>query len=99
MSAFAVLGDLLSPRSFAGLLGAAPSVALATVALTLRQNGALYAAREAATMPMGAAAFLLYSACVAWALRRARLGALRATILFTPIWFLVAFGVCRGLGK
>jgi hypothetical protein len=30
VSFFAVLGDLLKPKSFAGLLGAAPSVALAT---------------------------------------------------------------------
>jgi hypothetical protein len=29
VSFFAVLGDLLKPKSFAGLLGAAPSVALA----------------------------------------------------------------------
>jgi hypothetical protein len=30
VSAFATLGDILSPKSFAGLFGAAPSVALAT---------------------------------------------------------------------
>jgi hypothetical protein len=32
VSAFALLGDLLRPKSFAGLFGAAPSVALATLA-------------------------------------------------------------------
>ena len=31
VSAFATLGDMLKPKSFAGLLGAAPSVALATL--------------------------------------------------------------------
>ena len=31
VSAFATLGDMLRPRSFAGLWGAAPSVALATL--------------------------------------------------------------------
>jgi hypothetical protein len=30
VSAFAVLGDVFRPKSFAGLFGAAPSIALAT---------------------------------------------------------------------
>jgi hypothetical protein len=30
VSAFAMLGDILRPKSFAGLFGAAPSVALST---------------------------------------------------------------------
>jgi len=47
VSAFALLGDLFKPKSFAGLFGAAPSVALATVALTLSLEGARYVATEA----------------------------------------------------
>jgi hypothetical protein len=35
VSLFAVLGDLLRPKSFAGLFGAAPSVALATLGVAL----------------------------------------------------------------
>jgi hypothetical protein len=35
VSIFAILGDLLKPKSFAGLFGAAPSVALATIGLTI----------------------------------------------------------------
>ncbi len=38
VSLFAALGDVLGPKSFAGLFGAAPSIALATVALTIRQK-------------------------------------------------------------
>lgn len=33
--AFAVMGDILLPKSFAGLFGAAPSVVLVTLGLTL----------------------------------------------------------------
>jgi hypothetical protein len=33
-SLFAVLGDVFRPKSFGGLFGAAPSVALATLTLT-----------------------------------------------------------------
>lgn len=40
VSAFATLGDALRPKSFAGLFGAAPSIALATLFLTLSQKGA-----------------------------------------------------------
>jgi uncharacterized protein DUF3147 len=35
VSLFAIIGDLFKPKSFAGLFGAAPSVALATLALTI----------------------------------------------------------------
>jgi Protein of unknown function (DUF3147) len=39
VSAFAIIGDLLKPKSFAGLFGAAPSVALATLSLTVAKEG------------------------------------------------------------
>jgi hypothetical protein len=42
VSAFAVLSDLFKPKSFAGIFGAAPSVALATIALTVAKEGRSY---------------------------------------------------------
>ena len=39
VSAFALLGDILRPKSFAGLFGAAPSVGLATLTLALLKQG------------------------------------------------------------
>jgi hypothetical protein len=47
VSIFALLGDVLKPKSFAGLFGAAPSVALATIVLTVAKEGRNYAAIEA----------------------------------------------------
>ena len=44
VSVFAIVGDMLRPKSFAGLLGAAPSVALATLGIAVVQHGAQYAA-------------------------------------------------------
>ena len=35
VSAFALVGDAVRPKSFAGLFGAAPSIALATLGLTV----------------------------------------------------------------
>ena len=39
VSAFAMIGGLFKPTSFAGLFGAAPSVALATLALAISKDG------------------------------------------------------------
>ncbi len=68
VSGFAMLSDVFRPKSFAGLFGAAPSVALATVVLTIAHDGKAYAALEARSMVLGALAFLLYAALVSWAL-------------------------------
>lgn len=92
VSAFAATGDILKPKSFAGLFGAAPSVALATLLLTIRTDGAAYAALEARSMIAGALAFLVYALSVSWLMFRRKPPALLATILLLPIWFGVALG-------
>src|ERR1700735_4580706 len=61
VSAFAMLGDILRPKSFAGLFGAAPSIALATLLITLSHKGAPFAAVEGRSMILGAFAFAAYS--------------------------------------
>ena len=61
VSAFSALGDILKPKSFAGLFGAAPSVALATLALTIATDGPSYAATEARSMIAGALAMFVYA--------------------------------------
>jgi hypothetical protein len=53
VSAFAALGDSLRPKSFAGLFGAAPSIALATLLITLSHKGAPFAAMEGRSMIVG----------------------------------------------
>ncbi|HVO64062.1 MAG TPA: DUF3147 family protein [Terriglobales bacterium] len=91
VSAFAALGDMFKPKSFAGLFGAAPSVALATLSLTIASEGKLYAATEAHTMVAGALAFFLYALCVGYAMMRFQVRALVATMALIPIWFVAAF--------
>jgi Protein of unknown function (DUF3147) len=61
VAAFAALGDTLRPKSFAGLFGAAPSIALATLVITLRQQGPAFVALEAQSMIVGALALAAYS--------------------------------------
>jgi hypothetical protein len=93
VSLFALLGDLFKPKSFAGLFGAAPSVALATLGLTIASDGKHYAATEATSMMAGALAFIVYASCVSWILMRFRFKALWATTSILPIWAAVAFGL------
>lgn len=93
VSLFAMLGDLLRPRSFAGLFGAAPSIALATLVLTIHSNGRTYAAREGETMILGAAAFLVYASLASGLLRKKECGALLTTVVLIPVWFAVSLGL------
>lgn len=95
VSAFSVAGGLLKPTSLAGSFGAAPSVALATLALTISHNGKAYAGTECRSMMAGAAALWLYSTIVSQFLSRFRIGALKATLSAMPVWFLAAFGLWR----
>lgn len=92
MSVFAVLGDVFRPKSFAGLFGAAPSVAIATLALTMRKEGPTYAGVEGCSMIIGAMALAVYSALVCHLMKWHRMSALVATSLGVVAWFAVAFG-------
>jgi uncharacterized protein DUF3147 len=93
VSAFAMLGDVLRPKSFAGLFGAAPSVALATLGIGIYQHGAGYAAVQSHAMMAGAVALAVYSIVVCHLLIRARFRALPATMLSFAAWLAVAFGL------
>jgi hypothetical protein len=90
---FALLGDLLKPKSFAGLFGAAPSIALATLALTAMKEGKDYASLEARSMVLGAAAFFLYACVVGRLLIRRRVPVLFTTSAAMILWFGCAFGL------
>src|ERR1700704_497033 len=94
ISAFALLGDVLRPKSFAGLFGAAPSIALATVGITIAQHGKGYAATEARSMVLGAIAFCVYAYLVSVALVRYQRSTIATTLVLMPVWLGVSFGLC-----
>jgi hypothetical protein len=93
VSSFAIIGDILKPKSFAGLFGAAPSVALATLGLTVAGDGRLYAAAEARSMIAGAIAFFAYASLVSWILRHGKSAALKVTFAAMRVWFGLALGI------
>ena len=92
VSAFAVMGDVCRPKSFAGLFGAAPSIAISTLAIALYTKGASYTAVEGRSMMVGSIAFCLYGGLVCYLLQRARWHALPATGIALIGWAAAALG-------
>jgi hypothetical protein len=93
VSVFAAIGSLMKPKSFAGLFGAAPSIALATLDLTVVSNGRVYAATEARSMTVGAVAFLVYTSSACWFMMRLEWKALATTTVLMPLWLVSALGL------
>jgi len=93
VSFFATVGGALKPKSFAALFAAAPSVALATIALTVFKKGTGYAAIELHSMVLGAAAFLVCP----WLVSRVLFGETFSVIPTATIALLVWMGLALGL--
>lgn len=93
VSSFAAIADVFKPKSFAGLFGAAPSIALATLGLTVAGEGRVYAATEARSMMVGAIAFFIYASWVSWIMMRYKWKALAVTTSSIPVWLSAAFGL------
>lgn len=87
VSLFAAIGDVVRPKSFAGVFAAAPSIALATLPLTLHDSGAAFAATEARSMIIGAAACALYAWLCCGALWCSRHSVPVITLTFLALWF------------
>jgi hypothetical protein len=92
VASFALLGDLFTPKSFAGLFAGAPSVALATIALTLHTEGSGYARLEARSMVLGAGAFLVYAASLSTILHGRKFRPTPTALGLLTVWFTLAAG-------
>jgi|ERR1700683_2192196 len=93
VAGFSAIGDVLKPKSFAGLFGGAPSVALATLLLTVSKHGHEYAAMEGRSMIAGAAGFFVYAFVVSWLMMRNRVETYVVTSGSMVVWFAIAFGL------
>lgn len=93
VSTFAVLGDLFKPKSFAGLFGAAPSVALATLALAVTIDGRENAGTQSTSMMLSAVALFGYASCVSWIMMHRTWSAIWVAISILPVWAAVSFGL------
>lgn len=97
VAAFAVLGDMLSPKLFAGIFAAAPSVALASLGLVYIKQGASYAALDGRSMIAGALALVVYSVLVGWLLTKRHWHPAVASVVAWLAWAAVAGGIWAGL--
>jgi hypothetical protein len=93
VSVFAVIADVVRPKGFAGLFGAAPSVALATLALTVVSDGKLYASVEAKSMIAGAAALLLYAVSCVYFIGMRHAKTTPTAIALLGVWAIAALGL------
>lgn len=87
---FSTVGELFKPKTFAGIFGAAPSVALATLTMVALRRGPREVARQTHAMLFGAVAMIVYSAALSIIVRRYHLPAwLEASLVWT-LWLAVA---------
>ena len=91
VSVFALIGDLFKPKSFAGLFSAAPSVALASLALAIANHGPAYAATEGRSMMVGAVAFFAYSQLVSFLILRYKSVVISVSSAGLLFWLVSAF--------
>jgi Protein of unknown function (DUF3147) len=89
--AFAMLGDMLKPKMFAGLFGAAPSVATASLLVSGLVMGASKDEKYATGMIAGAIGLVTYSATAALAVKH--LGAVTGSMVAWIAWLVPAAAV------
>lgn len=82
--AFALISQICMPKQFAGIFSSAPSVLLASLAITLIMQGANKATLSAEGAIAGAIGMVLYCIVATPAIRRYQ--ALRGSLLSLLIW-------------
>ncbi len=88
---FALISQVLRPKMFAGLFGAAPSVALASLLVAGLTRGPAKTVPDATGMLIGVAGMVAY--CIVAALLLSRMGALAGSLISWAAWFVAAIGL------
>jgi uncharacterized membrane protein (GlpM family) len=82
--AFAALAETLSPKRFAGVFAAAPTIAVGSLVVTVAYSGSSDARRACAGMVAGAAGFIAYCFLAPHVVRR--FGALHGSAITLTAW-------------
>lgn len=90
VSGFALIAEVLGPKSLARIFGAAPSVALATLGLTILTQGKSYAAEGSRSMIGRAIAFCGYVCCGLVWLAKGKSSVMRVSVASLVLWLAVA---------
>jgi uncharacterized membrane protein (GlpM family) len=88
---FSVVAQVLKPKRFAGLFGAAPSVATASLLVTAASKGTQQAQPNALGMMAGAVALGIYCVAAVWLVNRFR--GVAGSALAIGAWLTVAGGL------
>jgi hypothetical protein len=86
---FALIGEVIRPRSVAGITSGAPSVAAAGLLVTVLTTGAISAWNQSLAMIAGAAGLVVWCLVATDAVKR--LGGLKGSLTSTTVWFIAAF--------
>lgn len=81
----ALLGEVIRPRSLAGLTSSAPTIATASLLVTLLTSGALMALNLSLGMIAGAVGFVVW--CTVGGRAVDRLGSITGSLVATVAWF------------
>jgi uncharacterized membrane protein (GlpM family) len=92
---FSVLGETFKPKSFAGIFGAAPSIALAGLILCFTEHGERDTLLMVHSMSFGAISLLLYCVSLEVLLRRTRVTPWLSAALLWIEWLATAWGFYR----
>lgn len=85
---FALVGEVVKPKRFAGIFGAGPSVALANLALVAAIEGISTATTESLGMIAGGVAMVGACGVGIWSIRRFR--AVRGSVVMGLAWIAIA---------
>ena|SRR5437660_1628962 len=88
---FAVVGEVVKPKAFAGLFSAAPSVALASLAVTLAVEDVGRARLDVIGMVVGGIG--MAGCCVMATVAIPKVGAVWGSLMAWAAWTLVAVGL------
>lgn len=92
MVAFALIGEVVSPKAFSGLFASAPSVALASLSVTVVAEGTSKAHQDAVGMVVGGVAMVV--CCIVAVVVIPKAGALWGSFAAWVSWAAVACGLC-----
>jgi len=90
VSLFSALAELFKPKTFSGLFGAAPAVALVSLAIAFEQRGEAIVREHALGMVCGGAGFLAYACACVFITERKQVPVWAGAAVCWAVWFLVA---------
>jgi uncharacterized membrane protein (GlpM family) len=90
VSLFSALAELFKPKTFSGILGAAPAVALVSLGLTFMQRGESVVRGHALGMACGGLGFLAYAFACVFTTTSTRLPVWAGAAICWGVWFMVA---------